>query len=98
MVFLFIAILVNTGLIILLLNANFESLYWWEQLTDKVPYVGDYIFNGEFKDTNRDWYLKVGLPVITIVIFNLISLLAQAMIEAPLAACKRCCCIKNNML
>ena len=98
MVNLFVAILINTGFIILLLNANLGKLSWWGEVTNEIPQIKDYVFNGDFEDTNRDWYVKVGLPIITIVIINLFSIIIQAAVKGPIAACKRCCCYRNKIL
>ena len=95
---LFIAITLNTGFIILLINANLSGMSWWEDIVRKAPTVGDYVFNGDFTDTSRDWYIKVGLPIITIIAINFISLLVWAFLKGPIAACKRCCGWRKKIL
>ncbi len=95
---LFVAITINTGFIILLLNANLTGMSWWQDIVDQAPTLGDYVFNGDFQDTSRDWYIKVGLPIITIILINLISLILEASIKGPIAACKRCCCWRSKIL
>lgn len=95
---LFVAITLNTGFIILLINANLSGMSWWESIVNKAPRVGDYVFNGDFTDTSRDWYIKVGLPIVTIIVINLASLLLWAVLKGPLAACKRCCGWRSKIL
>ena len=83
----FLAMFTNTALVVLAVNANFSSLWFIVYL----PF-NQYIFNSQFSDFTRDWYVQVGS---TITITMLISVFSPHVLNFlvfyPRGGCKRCC-------
>jgi len=94
---LFIAFVINTGLFIVLINANFRNSPGVIWFNDHFP-LGKYLFNGDFTDINRDWFEKVGADILLIMIINVFSPLILFILTAPLTSCKRCCLRKKKIL
>ncbi|KDO18285.1 hypothetical protein SPRG_16323 [Saprolegnia parasitica CBS 223.65] len=62
---LFFAQLLNTGIIVLLVNANLSSV--------PLPSTLREILNGKFDDFVRQWYISVGVGISTTMIINAVS-------------------------
>ncbi|OMJ80852.1 hypothetical protein SteCoe_18802 [Stentor coeruleus] len=88
MVRVFIAVFINTSLIVLAVNANFSSVGFF----DKLPF-GKYIFNSMFSDFTREWYVQVGSTLtITMIVSVFSPQIGNLLIFYPKGACKRVCC------
>ncbi|OMJ76784.1 hypothetical protein SteCoe_23756 [Stentor coeruleus] len=82
---------INTSLIILLVNFDFESIGFNEQFP-----LREYAFNGKFVDFTRDWYTKVGcLLAITMIISVFSPHIGNIAFFYPLGVCKRRFCLKR---
>lgn len=83
----FVAMFINTALIVLVVNANFSSIGFFGTL----PF-GQYIFNSKFSDFTRDWYIQVGS---TLTITMIVSVFSPHMLNFilfyPRGGCKRMC-------
>jgi hypothetical protein len=83
----FLATFINTGLIILIVNANFSSL-------KTVTWLPEYIFNGNYTDFSRQWYVNVGSTLVTTMLVTIFSPHVVILVTFyPLGLCKRHCCI-----
>lgn len=88
MVRVFVAVFINTSLIVLAVNANFSSVGFF----DRLPF-GKYIFNSMFSDFTREWYVQVGSTLtITMIVSVFSPQIANLLIFYPKGACKRVCC------
>lgn len=83
----FVAVFINTALITLVVNADFRDLEFTKKLAFK-----EYLFNGDYKDFDRDWYLNVGSTfVIMMFISTLSPHILYLILAYPLNSCKREC-------
>jgi len=94
---LFIAFAINTGVFIVLINANFRNSPGVIWFNDHFP-LGKYLFNGDFSDIDRDWFTKVGADILLIMIINVFSPLVVFMLSSPITSCKRWCLRKKKIL
>jgi hypothetical protein len=69
---LFIAIFINMAILLLIINADFQSVRFVKSISDTLP-GGTLFFNGDYSDFVRSWYPRVGLAFILLVISNLFS-------------------------
>lgn len=76
----FVAQALNTGIIILIVNARFSS-------TNPAPSLLD----GIFDDVTPQWYLDVATTLLLTMIINIISLPATNLATYILGACTKCC-------
>lgn len=91
MVKVFWALFINTIWITILVNADFTG--FWLTKTTK---ISDYIFNAEFDDFNRDWYIKVGSTIVITLMISIVSPhLINALILHPIQILKRRFCWKR---
>ena len=85
----FIAMFINTSLVVLAVNADFSSI----EFIKKLPF-NEYLFTSEFSDFTRRWYVQAGS---TITITMLVSIFSphimNYLIFYPRGACKRRCCL-----
>jgi hypothetical protein len=82
----FVAMLVNTAFISLIV---FSDLTRYEFLAHLGPFE-EYVFNGEFDDFSRFWYVKVGATITTTMVISIFSPhLINMCFWFPLGACKR---------
>lgn len=85
MIKVFVAIFINTAIITLIVNADFRDLEFTKDLAFR-----KYLFNGDYDDFDRTWYLKVGS---TFVIMMFMSTLSPhiffLILSYPINACKR---------
>ncbi|CAG9311615.1 unnamed protein product [Blepharisma stoltei] len=87
----FIAMFINTALITLLVNANFQSLWFVQRLAFK-----EYLFNGDYKDFSREWYEDVGATIIaTLLVSIALPHFINLLIFYPIGVIKRHCCHKK---
>lgn len=70
---LFVAIFINMAILLLLINANFQSINFVESISDWLPIGGELFFNGKYDDLNRQWYQRVGLAFLILVISTVFS-------------------------
>mmetsp|Transcript_19268 Transcript_19268/g.3126 ORF Transcript_19268/g.3126 Transcript_19268/m.3126 type:complete len:106 (+) Transcript_19268:1489-1806(+) len=91
MVKVFWAMFINTIWITVLVNADFRDF----EISEDLP-TRDYVFNAEFDDFNRDWYIKVGSTIVLTLFISIFSPhFINALILHPLQALKRKCCWKR---
>ena len=57
---LFLAIFINIGILIVVTNADFSD---WG--------IPD-ILSGDFEDTTWEWHYKVGVPILTLIMTNIV--------------------------
>jgi len=65
---LYVAYFINTGLLIVATNTD---MTWMGLPTD---------LSGQYTNTNRQWTYVVGVPIITIMLINVITLFSTALI------------------
>ena len=88
----FLAMFINTAFINLIVNANFQDFI----VMQYVPFK-EYMFDGDYDDFIRDWYLKVGSAVVVTMLISMVSPHGiNAAILYPLKSCKICCCRKRK--
>lgn len=81
----FVALFINTALITLIVNAKID-----EDLYD----IEGILFQGDFEDFTRDWYVKVGSTfTITLFLSVFSPHFLNLLLWFPLGICKRHCCI-----
>ncbi len=51
---LYVAVLINLALLVLLINVNLQDYQVFEDISS-IPGVGTYIFNGDYKDFEKQW-------------------------------------------
>ena len=93
----FTVVFINTGILILVINANLSSTFFSSFFTD-IPFFGNYIFNGDYTDFTRLWYVNVGGSVITILFVNMILPPVTGFIFFILKKCIRCCCWRKAII
>lgn len=80
----FILIFINTAILTFLVNLNF-------------PQLSEYIFHGKYKDFEKEWFLKVGSLILTLMIISMGSPhLIYLIIAYPLGWCCRRNCYKKK--
>lgn len=90
----FLVLFVNTGVLILVINGNLNSTFFGASFTH-IPVVGNYIFNGDYSDYTRKWFIYVGTSVIIIMFVNIIMPPVSGFLFFVLKKMTRCCC-KNR--
>lgn len=70
---LFIAVFINMAILLLLINSNFQSIGFVKSISDGLPIGGELFFNGEYDDLNREWYPRVGLAFLILIISTVFS-------------------------
>jgi hypothetical protein len=85
----FVATFINTALVILAVNANFSSI----NTQDWLP---KFIFNSDYSDFSREWYVNVGSTLIATMMISVFSPHCFILFTFyPLGLCKRHCCTKR---
>jgi len=69
----FISMFINIGILILLINANLQDSGVIKGIAEGLPGGDEFFFNGSYSDLNRNWYPKVAVAIIVLVITNLFS-------------------------
>jgi ABC-type multidrug transport system fused ATPase/permease subunit len=69
---LFIALTINMGGLLIIINLNLQGWEWIWILTYALPLGPLYFFTGRFGDISRDWYIYVGYSLLTLVISNFV--------------------------
>lgn len=83
----FIATFINTGLVILAVNADFSSL-------KTVKWLPQFIFNANFSDFSRQWYVQVGSTLVTTMLVTIFSPHCFLLLTFyPMGLCRRHCCV-----
>lgn len=89
----FIAMFVNTALITLFVNADFQSLWFVQRLAFK-----DYLFNGKYNDFSREWYQDVGATITaTLLVSIAFPHFINLLFWYPVGLIKRSCCLKRHI-
>ena len=81
----FIVLFINTAIVVLLVNGNFSALGF-------IPYLPfkQYMFNSQFNDFTRQWYVQVGSTITTTLIICIFSPhIVDLVINYPFDFCKR---------
>jgi len=82
---------INTAIVNLVVNANFQDLEFVKYL----PFE-EYLFNADYSDFDRDWYIKVGSTFVATMLISIASPhLLHVLIFHPLGKLKRKCCWKR---
>jgi len=84
----FLAMFVNTAFINLVVNANFQDFVAMQY----VPFK-EYMFDGDYDDFIRDWYLRVGSAVVVTMLISMVSPHGMNFgVLYPVKSCKILCC------
>ena len=78
----FLMQMINTGLIILLVNTNLQSF--------KVNYPNFPIFTGKYKDMTPQWFLEIGSTIAFSLILNAFIPHLSILMQNCLTLCNRC--------
>ncbi|CAI2377567.1 unnamed protein product [Moneuplotes crassus] len=70
---LFVSIFINMAILLLLINANFQSIGLIKDISDWLPIGGDLFFSGRYEDLDRSWYPRVGLAFCVLMISTIFS-------------------------
>jgi hypothetical protein len=95
---LFVALFINMGCLIVIVNANFRQYKFIDSIAQIIPFGDEFFLNGKFSDVTREWFLKVGVPIITLMIINLLGNFIGKCGKIPVKCCMRCCLKKNKVL
>jgi hypothetical protein len=87
----FLATFINTALVILAVNADFSDL-------NTQSWLPEFIFNADYSDFSRDWYVEVGSTIVSTMMISIFSPhCVMLMTFYPLGLCKRHCCTKRYL-
>ncbi len=78
----FILQFINTGVVILIVNAKVSEV----ELPDQFP-----VFAGQFTDFTVEWYRVVGTTITLTMMINIISPHIGAFVKIFVRAMKKCC-------
>ena len=79
---LFLASLVNTAFLTLLINGNIKLFLGGNQNNAGVGTMNQYgLLGGGYNDFSEEWYLNIGVPIIVTMIINMISPHASTVVE-----------------
>ena len=85
----FIGQFVNTALVILAVNADFSALKTYNWLPQ-------FIFNSNFYDFSRQWYVQVGSTIVTTMLVTIFSPHCVLLLTFyPMGLCRRHCCVSK---
>ncbi|CAI2374106.1 unnamed protein product [Moneuplotes crassus] len=70
---LFVSIFINMAILLLLINANFQSIKFVKDVSDWLPIGGELFFNGRYDDLSREWYPRVGLAFCVLILSTIFS-------------------------
>lgn len=88
----FISMSLNMILLVIMTNLNFDSNSFFNYIHNNVP-LGGYIFNGDYTDFSRNYYIKVGVTVIILMVINVLwPHVLDVIFWMPLRVCQRACC------
>ena len=94
----FISTFINMGLLYLMINANFQGSSVVRDISESLPGGSEFFFNGDYSDLDRNWYSKVAISMIVLVITNLFSLLISSLIWELINLSKRKYFAKRQVL
>ena len=84
----FLAMFVNTAFINLVVNANFQDFTAMQYVAFK-----QYMFDGDYADFTRDWYLRVGSAIVVTMLISMVSPhFINLLVSYPLKGCRIMCC------
>ena len=79
---LFLASLVNTAFLTLLINGNINLFLGDNVDQDTVDNINEYgVLGGGYDDFGEEWYLNIGVPIIVTMIINMLSPHITAFVE-----------------
>lgn len=82
----FLATFINTGLVVLAVNADFSDLR-------TQSWLPEFVFNSDFQDFSRLWYVEVGSTIVSTMLISIFSPHCVLLLTFyPLGLCKRHCC------
>lgn len=85
----FIGQFINTALVILAVNADFSALKTYNWLPE-------FIFNSNFYDFSRQWYVQVGSTIVTTMLVTIFSPHCVLLLTFyPMGLCRRHCCVSK---
>lgn len=87
----FISIFINIGILIVLINANFQESGVIRSIAEGLPGGTEFFFVGDYSDLDRNWYSKVAIAIIVLIITNLISGIISTIISEIISFIKRRC-------
>jgi hypothetical protein len=85
----FIGMFINTGLILLLVNANFQHLAGSET-------AFGLFFDGAYQDFVTEWFLSVGISLCLTIFINMFTPHLYPVLYIPLGWLRRQCCVQKN--
>lgn len=81
-------LIMNMGLIMILLNINYNSTLNNEDIS--------FLFLGRYKDFTPDWYNNIGSIIILTMVFNILTPLFELILTCLLKGLRKCwdkrCC------
>lgn len=93
----FVATFINMGLLYLIINANFQGEDFIKDMLEIIP-GGSAFFKGDYSDLNREWYPKVAVNILVLVITNLVSVIISTFIFEGIGALQRKYLAKKQIL
>ena len=79
-----LVIFINTAILTYLVNLS-------------IPQFTKYVLSGEYDDFTREWYLRVGSYILTLMLVSLFSPhIIYLILAYPIGACRRKCCYKSR--
>ena len=79
-----LVIFINTAILTYLVNLS-------------IPQFTKYVLSGEYDDFTREWYLRVGSYILTLMLVSLFSPhIIYLILAYPIGACRRRCCYKSR--
>ena len=86
------------AILLLLINANFQSVGFIHAISSNIPVIGTLIFNGNYDDINRYWYPRVGLAFLILVISTVFSNILSTLFWEGVRVYYRKCKAKKQLL
>lgn len=94
----FLSMSINMILLVLMTNLDFSSSSFFEYIHRNVP-LGQYVFNGSYTDFSRQYYLKVGVTIIILMVITVVwPHILDILFWMPFRSCQRCCCSGSIVL
>lgn len=94
----FAAIFINIGILYLLINADFQESSVIRGIASGLPGGSNWFFHGDYSDLDRDWYSKVSIGMIVLVLTNLFSSAFGSIVTEIISKIKRKYLAKRQLL
>lgn len=94
----FASIFINIGILLVLINANFQDSGFFRSIAEGLPGGSEFFFVGDFSDLDRSWYSKVAVSIIVLIITNLISNVISSFVFEAIRFVKRKFFAKRQVL